>query len=79
MKAKDLIEKGVITLEELKIFLNGDESVQYMNMPPKKTSISEIQEILNKETGFEKTILDLNTDEEFNDNDVINANFIDAV
>lgn len=66
MKTNDLVVNGIVTIEDLKDFIEGTGNW------------SEIQKDLNSATGFEKTILDLNTDEDFTDEDILNSKLIDG-
>jgi len=65
MKAQNLVNNGTVTIEDLKNFIDGTGNFDLV-----KTE-------LNKATGFESTGLDLNTDEDFSDSDILNADLIE--
>jgi len=68
MKAIELVNSGVISEQELFDFVDG-------NLQTWESA----QKILNEATGFKKAVLDLNTDEDFTNNDILNAEIIDAL
>lgn len=62
MKAQDLVKNGTVTLEELNDWIDGNlANYEY------------IQVAINKATGFESAKLDLNTDDNLTDEDVLSA------
>ena len=65
MKAQELVNNGTLTIEDLKNFIDGTDNY------------SATQEILNEATGFESTKLELNTDDDYSDSDILNANLIE--
>ena len=65
MKAQELVNNGTVTVEELLDFANGD-------------NWEHVQESLNKATGFEKTTLDFNTDEDWDTEIMLNAELIES-
>lgn len=67
MKAIELVNKGIISEQELFDFVDG-------NLQTWESA----QRILNEATGFDKAILNLNTDEDFTNEDVLNAEIIEG-
>ena len=66
MKASELVSNGTVTIEDLKDFIDGTGNWE------------STQSDLNNATGFDKTVLDLNTDEDFTDEDILNSKLIDG-
>lgn len=65
MKAQDLVNNGTVTVEDLMNFVDGTGNYE------------QVQQELNEATGFESTKLDLNTDDDFTSDDVLNAELIE--
>ena len=64
MKAKNL---ETVTVEDLKNFIEGTGNYK------------QVQKDLDEVTGFEKSILDLDTSGEFSDSDILNADLINEL
>ena len=65
MKAIELVNNGTVSVEELLDFVNGD-------------NWEHVQESLNKATGFKKTTLDFNTDEDWDTETMLNAELVES-
>lgn len=65
MKAQDLVNNETVSIEDLKDFIDGTGNWE------------QVQKDLNVATGFKSTKLALNTDEDFTEDDILNADLIE--